>query len=201
MAAQDLGRWEPLNLADTIDLFANAQLRWWISGGLALELHVGRSWRDHEDTDVGVVRRDVAAVRFVLEGWDVHVAASGRLSPWAGEDLNGTLHQNNLWCRSRPDGPWELDVTIGEGDDKAWIYRRDPRVSREWADAVLRTPDGVPYLAPELQLLFKSKSPRAKDDLDAREVIPELDEARRSRLRRLLAREHPLADDPCILGC
>jgi hypothetical protein len=187
---QDLGRWEPLKIAATVALFAGAPFRWWISGGHALELHVGRSWRDHEDTDVGMVRHDLAALRNVLTPWDIHVAASGRLSPWAGENLDSALHQNNLWCRRCPDAPWQLDVTIGEGDAEAWIYRRDPRVRLQWADAVLRTGDGVPYLAPDLQLLFKSKQPRAKDEVDAREVIPELDEAQRSRLSRLLRPEH-----------
>jgi lincosamide nucleotidyltransferase A/C/D/E len=40
---------------------------------------------------------------------------------------------------------------------------------------VLHSPDGVPYLAPALQLLFKSKDVRPKDQLDAEEVIPVLD--------------------------
>ncbi len=50
---------------------------------------------------------------------------------------------------------------------------------------------GVPYLAPELQLLFKSKGLRLKDDLDAGEVVPELDARRRAQLSRLLATGHP----------
>ena len=60
-----------------------------------------------------------------------------------------------------------------------------------WDEAVLRSDGGIPYLAPELQLLFKSKDVRPKDDLDAREVIPELTEARRRRLRALLPVDHP----------
>jgi len=58
-------------------------------------------------------------------------------------------------------------------------------------EAVLRTADGVPYLAPELQLLFKSEAPREKDDVDTREVIPELDPTRRARLADLLPGDHP----------
>jgi hypothetical protein len=48
-----------------------------------------------------------------------------------------------------------------------------------------------PYLAPELQLLFKSKNFRTKDELDAIEAIPELTEARRLRLHELLPEDHP----------
>ena len=34
-------------------LFAEAPFRWWISGGHALELHIGESWRSREDLDGG----------------------------------------------------------------------------------------------------------------------------------------------------
>jgi hypothetical protein len=39
---------------------------------------------------------------------------------------------------------------------------------------------------PELQLLFKRKGPRSKDDIDAAEVIPSLDARQRGLLSRLL---------------
>lgn len=190
MSAGEFGRWEPLSVAATIETFRAAPFRWWLSGGRALELHLGRSWRDHADTDVGVIRRDAARILPVLDGWDIHIAAAGRLAPWTGEGLEAALHQNNLWCRRHADGPWLVDVTIGEGDDEVWIYRRDPRHRFQWTDAVLQTADGVPYLAPDLQLLFKSKDPREKDDVDALEVIPELDPVRRDRLSRLLPAAH-----------
>lgn len=191
MAMPELGRWEPLRLDATIEAFSGARFRWWVSGGCALELHLDRSWRDHDDTDVGIRRRDVGQLRSVLDGWDIHVAAAGRLTPWTGSEIVTHLHQNNLWCRRLPDGPWLLDVTIGEGDDQHWVYRRDPNLRVPWPEAVLRTPEGVPYLAPELQLLFKSKDRREKDDVDAREVIPLLDAARQAALTRLLPAEHP----------
>ena len=75
-----------------------------------------------------------------------------------------------------------LDVTIGEGSDDRWIYRRDPSVRVSWAMAVLRTDEGILYLAPELQLLYKSKDIRWKDDVDAAEVIPGLDARQRNLL-------------------
>lgn len=191
MAAPELGPWEPLTLPDTMTLFSGATFRWWISGGLALELHLGQSWREHGDTDVGVARHDVAALWSVLPGWDIHVAAAGRLEPWTGGELRSELHQNNLWCRRRQTVPWSLDITIGEGDAATWIYRRDQRLRLPWQDAVLQTADGIPYLAPELQLLFKSEGRRDKDEVDAREVIPRLEPPRRDRLSRLLPADHP----------
>jgi hypothetical protein len=89
------------------------------------------------------------------------------------------------------DSPWVLDVTIGEGSDENWIYRRDPSVVVPWDMAVLRTTEFIPYLAPELQLLYKHKGLRSKDEVDAAEVIPSLDARQRELLSRLLEPGHP----------
>jgi hypothetical protein len=186
VAPPELGPWDPLDLPAAVELFEAAGFPWWISGGRALELHLGRSWREHDDTDVGILRRDAADLASVLTGWDIQVAAGGQLGLWSGEGLRADSNQNNLWCRRRPNEPWSLDVTINEGDDRRWVYRRNPSVRVPWAVAVLRTPDGVPYLAPELQLLFKSKGHRPKDDLDAAEAITELSDRRREWLARHL---------------
>ena len=191
MPGSELGPWEPLDLDTVVDVFSSAPFRWWISGGHALELHLGRAWRAHDDTDLGVLRQDLGPLHALLSSWDVHVAAAGRLTPWGGEPLDVTQHQNNLWCRPTADAPWALDVTIGEGTDRHWTYRRDRSVRVPWDLAVLRAAGGVPYLAPALQLLYKSTTPRPKDDLDAAEVIPDLDAGQRDLLWRLLGPDHP----------
>jgi hypothetical protein len=51
--------------------------------------------------------------------------------------------------------------------------------------------DGIPYLAPELVLLFKAKHVRHKDQADFDLTIPHLTRAQRSRLAELLAIVHP----------
>lgn len=171
MTDAGLGRWAPLALDEVVRLFTGAPMRWFITGGHALELHLGRSWRDHDDIDVGIVRHEAPALRGVLAGWDLHVAAAGVLHPWTGRSLSTDPddHENNLWCRPAPDAPWAIDVTVGEGDATDWIYRRDPSIRRPWPEAVLVSPTGIPYLAPDLQLLYKSVRPRPKDLVDADE--------------------------------
>jgi lincosamide nucleotidyltransferase A/C/D/E len=49
----------------------------------------------------------------------------------------------------------------------------------------------VPYLAPDLQLLFKSKDLRPKDGVDAAEVIPSLGGGGLALLRAQLPPDHP----------
>ena len=59
-------------------------------------------------------------------------------------------------------------------------------------DAIIaHTPDGVPYLVPEIVLLFKAKSARDKDEADFRAVLPHLSETRRAWLAETLAQVHP----------
>jgi len=123
--------------------------------------------------------------------WDIHVAASGTLTPWDGGPLSEDLSQNNLQCRPTPNDAWSLDITIGAGTDRHWIYRRDPTIKTAWSDAVLHSTEGTPYLAPEPQLLFKSKTIRPKDSLNATTVIPALGPQRRTRLASLLKPDHP----------
>jgi hypothetical protein len=189
--ADDLGTWKPLDLNEVARNFEGWPARWWITGGVALELHLRRSWRSHDDSDVSILREDAAALRRLLVGWDIQVAASGILTLWDGSGPVVRAAQNNMWCRKAQDHPWCLDVTISDGDQQCWIYRRDPTLRVAWADAVLRSEQGIPYLAPELQLLFKSKNNRTKDDGDAAEVIPALIPERQRWLRGLLPSAHP----------
>ncbi len=184
-------RFEPLPLDDAVALFADAPFRWWICGGNALDLHLGTSWRAHDDLDVGIVRADAPAVFRRLAGWDLHVAAGGHLAPWDGRPLRAGTNENNVWVRRSPTQPWVIDVTVGSGSAAAWVYRRDPAIALPWDDAVLRSPGGVPYLAPEIQLLFKSRNHRPKDDADAARVIPYLEPERIAFLDRHLPPGHP----------
>lgn len=192
MGDHELGPWEPLPLPAVSELMAPYPRRWWISGGHALELALRRSWREHEDTDVSVLRQDAPLLLDALSGWEIHVAAAGVLRLWHGEPLRVDADENNLWCRRAPDGPWEIDVTISHGDDDDWAYRRDPGFRLPWRCAVLTRDDStLPFLAPELQMLFKSKGLRPKDHLDAEVVIPELTPEATATLRSRLPEDHP----------
>jgi hypothetical protein len=58
-------------------------------------------------------------------------------------------------------------------------------------EVVERTADGVPYLAPEVVLLFKARNARNKDEADLYTVLPELDDARLRWLDGALALVDP----------
>jgi hypothetical protein len=189
MATTEFSPWQPLSVGDVCAAMSLFPARWWFTGGMALELHVGHSWRTHDDVDVGICRQDVRSLPLLPPTWKLHVAAAGELRPWDGAALDPARHENNMWVRENE--LWVLDVTIGEGDDNMWTYRCDPRLCLDWDRVVLHTSNEVPYLAPELQLLFKSDAVRAKDQHDAEVVIPMLGSAAQELLLSWLPVGHP----------
>jgi hypothetical protein len=169
---------------------------WWIAGGHAIELFVGRPIRGHGDLEVGVLRRDQFVVREHLKGWDLRAASRGTLRPWPlGKRLRDDV--NDVWGRHDPEDPWALQLNLNDSEGDCWVFRRDRRVSRPLGEVVLRTGEGLPYLAPEVQLLFKAKDPRPKDERDLEAALPLLTQEQRSWLVQAISEAHP--DHPWLL--
>ncbi|KOV09200.1 MULTISPECIES: nucleotidyltransferase domain-containing protein [unclassified Streptomyces] len=56
--------WEPAPVPEVADMFRRVEIPWWIAGGHAIELAVGRVIREHDDIDVlGSVRRIMVGAR------------------------------------------------------------------------------------------------------------------------------------------
>ncbi|SRR6266545_1408184 len=111
------------------------------------------------------------------------VPHEGELVPVATDALQAS-HQT--WARELATGKWRLDVFREPHDGQVWICRRDPRIRRPYAEIIERTPDGIPFLAPEIVLLFKAKLPRDKDEADFHAVLPKLNPRRRHWLANAL---------------
>ncbi|AVH60840.1 MULTISPECIES: nucleotidyltransferase domain-containing protein [Streptomyces] len=196
MSADVLGHWVPDRPEDVAAVFAKPDFPWWIAGGYAIELAVGRHLRPHGDLDILVLRRDQALVRDLLAGWDLYVAdppGQGELRPWRpGEVLRPPLH--DIWCRRTPEAPWSIQIMVDEAEGTQWVSRRDPEV-RLPIDRLGRTSEtGVPYLAPEVQLFYKAKATREKDEIDFEAVLPLLGLSQRVWLAdaiKVIAPDHP----------
>ena len=79
---------------------------------------------------------------------------------------------------------------LNEADGDDWVYRRDFRIRRALGALVWRR-DGIPYLAPEVQLLFKAKASRARDEADFEATLPLLNDGQRQWLGDALALAEP----------
>ena len=189
-----LGEWEPLSVEAVTELLRGVDARWWIAGGWALDLHLGRQTRSHHDLDVLVLREDLPGLRERLRGWDLHAAdppGAGVLRPWPEHELlPAALH--DIWCRPTPTSPWMLQLMVDDTDGADWVYRRDSRIRRPVAELYgpASTP-GRPVLAPEVQLLGKSRTPRPQDVADFRLVAGALDERQTTWLREALTTVAP----------
>jgi GrpB-like predicted nucleotidyltransferase (UPF0157 family) len=166
---------------------------WHIASGWAIDLFLGQVNRVHHDVDVEIARDDQLALRAHLEarGWKFVTPYESRLEPWPPDTrLEGARHQ----AHAHRDGAFIdcLFTTIAGG---VWYYRRQPDVVRLLARATLRTSSGVPYLAPELALLFKSKNTgrheRSQDQADFERACPRLEPERRAWLRWALMATNP----------
>jgi hypothetical protein len=187
--------WIPVDPQDIVQLLTGFDRPWWISGGWALDLHLGRTTREHADIDVGILRDDHLAMQTHLRGWELYFADAGRLTPWTAGDV-APPEVGGVWCRPAGATTWSIDLMLNPGSDDRWISRRNAALSVPMDDAIRRSDDGIPYLAPELQLFMKAKGQRPKDDVDFTVVAPTLDGRAQEWLRSALDRTHP--DHPWI---
>jgi hypothetical protein len=98
---------------------------------------------------------------------------------------------HQTWLREPATGNYLLDVFREPHDGSTWICRRDETIRLPYRDIIHHTPNGIPYLAPELVLLFKAKHARPKDQADFAETVPHMTPPQRETLAELLARTHP----------
>jgi hypothetical protein len=194
MAELDLASWDRLRPREVRRVLGDCRAPWWIAGGFAIDAFVGRDDRHpHEDVDAGLAARDQETIRACLEGWELFCAdPPGFLRPWRqGEFLAEPIH--DVWGRPSASEPWRLALVLNTVEDDTWIYRRDARITRPLGEIAFER-EGIDYLVPEIQLLFKSKTVRPKDEQDFRDAAPLLDEVQREWLRwalALTAPEHP----------
>ncbi len=183
--------------------FARLGAPWYVSGGWAIDLHLGRVTREHHDVDILVLRRDQARVHKALRAWTLRkivphpevefnrgAPLPGTLAEWhEDERLELPVHQVNAYRSApdeRPDAMPHFQVMLAESSGDDWVYRRNPAVSRPLRALGYRTFLNLPYFAPELVLLFKSKHTRDYDLADFDNVLPMLPLDARAFLRRAL---------------
>lgn len=183
--------WAPLEPRAVAELLSSASVRWWLSGGAALDRWVGRAIRPRPNIDVSVVAADLGGlVANLPEGFSAWAPADegDEMVPfadaWADADLQPVL------VRDDTKDAWVLQVNVEDGAPRAWVYKRDPRLQLPWDRAVLDI-DGIPTSAPEVQLVWKALRPRPEDDEDKDAVVAELTDEARTWYEKAILSIHP----------
>lgn len=197
-------------------LLRGADFLWAVCGGYALDLFMDRDIRPHGDADICVFGEDRAAVLAHMwkRGWMAYeFRGMGRMRPLQpgmesepGRNLMCLrkdcelaeffpCEEPGLVCfRFRHSGLREFNYAeylfnTREGDD--FVFDAARGIYREMSRAVLFR-EGIPYLAPEIVLLYKSARADVPDyrlDFDA--AYPALNDEQRSWFRAALAAMYP----------
>ena len=181
------GCWEPWTPDEVNWRLATVEAPWAVAAGWALDLFLGEVTRTHDDLEIAVPAARFDDIVAALPGFQWKVAGDGRIWPYP-RHLDRHF-QTWLWDTGR--GCFRLDVLREPHIEGRWVCRRDARITLEYSELILRTGAGVPYVIPEVVLLFKAKHRRDKDEADFVRVLPELSSPQRDRLRDWLSLLHP----------
>jgi hypothetical protein len=152
----DHWKWEDFDPSRLSSLMCSFHAPWWVAGGRALDLWMGRQTRAHQDVDVAVLREDQKRLHEAFGGWELYYATSDhRLVPyrsnrWLEEPLHG------VWVRPASDAPWLCEFLLNEHEGQQWVNRRNPAVRKPLAEVGVTALGGVPTLVPEIVLLYKA---------------------------------------------
>ena len=91
-----------------------------------------------------------------------------------------------LWCGPTPTSSWAFELLLNRADGDEWLFKRNEAIRVPVDQLGLATPEGVPFLKPEVVLLFKAKAMRARDRADFDQVVGELRPEARGWLHRAL---------------
>jgi hypothetical protein len=183
-------RWRSIHPTEVAGYLRSLCAPWWVAGGWALDLFVGMQSRPHKDLDVGILRRDVLRVLPALSSWEIFEVKDGVLTRLRAGDAPRT-NVNSLWCRPGDDANWTFELMLDESEEDRWIFRRERTIQRPLSLFIRRDPSGIPFLAPEIQLLYKASPIRVEDQADFDQVAPRLDPDARTWLRAALTRVYP----------
>jgi len=179
-------------LEDLSTMLKGIDIPWHISSGWALDLFTNTPSRYHDDLDVIVQRKHQLELqqRLRKHGWDLHYVLSGKYSYWQNDTfVPEESHQVHAIKDSRL-----IDILLEPNRTDQWIYRRNPEMN-QFLDLAFKTQNGIPYLSPELVLLFKATirdgKIRDKDQNDFELILPYLTSEQKQWLVQAVA----LGDD------
>ncbi len=168
--------WHPLLPEEIYELFKPLTIPWWIAGGWAIDLFLGKKTREHLDIDVQIIRKDQLIIQEFLDSWDLYKTNQPGLKPWKRDEFL-QLGVNSIWCRKIPETSWKMQILFLDSEGDEWFYRRKPSIRGFISEIGMKTSSGIPYLAPEIQLLFKAqREPAQKDKQDFHSVLLFLEE-------------------------
>ena len=145
------------------------------------------------------MRRDQLALHKGLKQFSLKkiIPHPDGMPPNLGKSSNGRPASGST-CRSiksmhtaRANRGPAFQVMLAESNDSEWIFRRIPEIRMPISRMGFHPLWGLPYLAPEIVLLFKAKHLEGRDRIDFENALPALSVDARRWLRDALEKTHP----------
>lgn len=165
-------------LAQLFTYLSKADIDWAVCGGAAINMFIGRQTRDHKDVDVAVFwdQRKRLVACLLRGGWRLFEPERGLLREISC--LNDDFICNDaLWCITKTSAAYKIEREYGDyygitalrkhqdvldfmellfnrRDGNRLVYKRNAGISHD--GAILHDSAAIPYLAPEVVLLYQS---------------------------------------------
>jgi hypothetical protein len=186
-------------LLEVAETLGGLRAPFYFAGGWAIDLHLGRVTREHHDVDALVMRRDHLLLHKALKQFSLKKIIPhpdgmppnrGTIVEWRpGDKLELPVHQINAYRVGESEPAFQVMLAESRGGE--WIFRRNPDVSMPLSRMGFHPLWGLPYLAPEIVLLFKAKHLEARDRADFDHAIPALNADTRRWLHDSIEKTHP----------
>jgi len=114
----DIDNWESITVTEIYKLFSTIPINRGIAGGWALDLHLGKQSRVHDDIDVIILREEqLTTYNQLSDDWMLYKAENGKLVLWQeGEFLKTT---KDIWVSKSSSSP--LGLSNYDSRDRATI--------------------------------------------------------------------------------
>jgi hypothetical protein len=188
-------------LLEVAKALGNLCAPFYFAGGWAIDLHLGRVTREHHDVDVLVMRRDHLGLHKALKQFSLKKIIPhpdgmppnrGTIVEWPpGERLELPVHQINAYRADESEPAFQVMLAESSDNESEWIFRRNPEIWMPISRMGFHPLRGLPYLAPEIVLLFKAKHLEPRDRIDFDHAIPALSADARRWLRDAIEKTHP----------
>ena len=199
----------------------NMNAKWCFAGGWAIDLFLGKESRGHKDLDIVVFKNEIHEVISYMKtkGWRIETPTRQGFLPVTEENVS-ELEIDNMWCMNEAypldylkvdeQGSCNfyqyerdvqevfdfLEVLLNSTEGGYFIYQQNPSIRLEMSRAIFEN-NGLPYLAPEIVLLYKSKYLSEDNQADFDLVSAKLDSEQIKWLKEALTTEYG-SDHPWV---
>ncbi|MDX8361528.1 nucleotidyltransferase domain-containing protein [Cytobacillus sp. IB215316] len=162
---------------------------WFIAGGWAIDLFIGKQTRPHDDLEIAIFRKDQLHLKDYFQDWEFNKVSNGTLYRWEKELLQLPIHE--IHAEHKYNDQQQLEILLNEADNDKWLFRRDALITHPVESIWSYSASRIPFLNPQIVLLYKVKNTREKDHQDFFAALPNLNENQKEWLRHAIQIHSP----------